>query len=467
MIQPLTTLYTNQLLFIALSVVAAVIYRSVRGSWSQGFLLLFSLTFYTLCCGWYVLALITAGVWSQYAACQIEAQPQHRRRWLALGIIPVVATLCVFKFTTPLSALFIDENIPCLSHFILPLGMSYYVLKAVSYLCDVYHRRYRVSDSYVSYLSYITFFGQIVAGPIQRFDEWRQSSATAQPWRTDFAAAYYQLVRGMFLKLVIASRLSPFIVATLAAPIAVNGLQLWLFFFLYAVYIYADFAGYSLIAIGITRLFGFHCPDNFRLPYFSSDIREFWSRWHITLSQWLRDYIYIPLGGSRCSHWRHVLNVMITFLVSGLWHGSTLSFMVWGAYHGLLNVLTPRKRRSRWIRAIGMIATFLLVALGWLLFCTPDVMTAVSMLAVMMSHTSLSMAALQSAILPFTGDNMCLPHFLTVVFFILMLWAKECNERFRLLRSTPGRSFVWQVFVLCSLLLFGLFGNVSFIYAGF
>lgn len=464
---PLTSLYTNQLLLIALSVVAAVIYRGMRGHMAQGFLLLFSLTFYWLCCGWYVLVLLAAGLWSHYAAYHIAAHPTHGRRWFCWGILPVAASLCVCKLAAPMSAFLAEGDVPCLSSIILPLGMSYYVLKAIAYLSDVYHHRHKPAASCVSYLAYITFFGQIVAGPIQRFDQWQQSAESVPSWRRDFPSAYYMFARGLFLKLVIARRLSPFITATLAAPAAACGLQLWLFYFLYAVYIYADFAGYSLIAIGITRLFGIHCPDNFNLPYFSRNIREFWSRWHISLSQWLRDYIYIPLGGNRCHQWRHVTNVMLTFLVSGLWHGSTLSFIVWGAYHGLLNVLTPRVQPHRWMRALGIPVTFLLVALGWMVFCTPDVATAAVMLTTMFCDTCLSMASIQSAILPFTGDNTCLPHFLVASFFVLMLAAKECNERFHLLRSTPCRSFIWQVFVLCSLLLFGLFGNVSFIYAGF
>lgn len=448
---------TDLLLFLGFALLTAAVHGLLPSSVRQVFLLLFNMLFYYLSAGFYLLLMLSVGLWSFYIARRFSSQSDYatRRRGLLFGIIPIAASLCLLKYATPLLSA-MGNGSPALT-VLLPIGMSYYVLKAISYLYDVYKGRYSASTDMIGYLSYLTFFGQIIAGPIQRYEQWTKNELS---FRTNLTNAFYPILRGLFMKLVVAARIGTYVNLVMTDPASMPGLNLWLGFFLYAIYIYADFAGYSYIAIGVTQLFGYDCPDNFRLPYQATSIRDFWSRWHISLSTWLRDYIYIPLGGNRRGSRRRVLNLFLTFLVSGIWHGSTLSFIVWGLYHGLLNACWPKKHRSAML-------TFLAVAIGWVFFATPTLTDAADYYAGMLTCTSLSMTSIQGAILPFTGDNQCVAYFLVAVFFILVLGMKEINEQRHILRSTALRSYVWQVFLLTSLLLFGSFGQVSFLYAGF
>lgn len=464
-----SSLYSNMFCFIAFAVMAALLCRHLPARGRQGMLLVVNLVFYDLCCGWgYLLLMLAVGGWTYYCSTHLTGSP-HRRRWLLAGIVPAVASLAVFKFAGLLSSLLGPLAPHGIGQLLIPLGLSYYVLKGISYLYDIYRGVTPPAASLGQYLAYLTFFGQIIAGPIQRYDQWREASAQS-PQRSDWSVAYALLLRGLFLKLVIAYRIAPYVTETLAQTATAGGLNLWFCFVLYALYIYADFAGYSYIAIGVTRLFGIHCPDNFCLPYFSANVREFWSRWHISLSTWLRDYIYIPLGGNRLGNGRRVTNLLATFAVSGLWHGSTLNFLLWGLYHGLLNALSskrPSAQHLSWREWGSAVGTFLLVSVGWVLFATPDLHSAGQFFWGMLSRTSISMTSIQAAILPFTGDNTCLSHFLMLLLLAGIYMAVEFVQRYQLVRSTSCRSYVWQVFLLTSLLLFGQLGNVSFIYAGF
>lgn len=445
-----------QILLFAL--LTSTLCRTVAPRWRSVVLLAANLAFYVMAAGWYVGLMLAVGLWS-FAIAARMAEARHPRRCLTLGLVPIVLSLCTLKYATPLLAL--CGTPPSALHLLLPLGMSYYVLKAVAYLVDVYRGRYPAERSLTRYLAWLTFFGQITAGPIQRYEQWQVRPAR---WSEDAEAAFYPIVRGLFMKLVIAARLAPYVTAVMADPAATPGLNLWLALVLYAVYLYADFAGYSYIAIGVTRLLGIHCPDNFRLPYFAVGIRDFWARWHISLSTWLRDYIYIPLGGNRRGPLRRIVNVLLTFLVSGVWHGSTLNFLAWGAYHGVLNALWPRTQAARCLQTL---LTFVLVALGWILFATASLHDAAQYIVGMLTRTTLSVESVQWAIQPFTGDNQCVAHFLTVMLFIAALAVKEATERYAHLRPSRWRSYAWQVFLLSSLLLFGAFGRVEFVYGGF
>ncbi len=345
--------------------------------------------------------------------------------------------------------------------------MSYYILKSISYLADIYYKKIYSEKDVVAFLAYVTFFAQIIAGPIQRYKEWYKNM-NAKP-SVGIASGYYYIVIGLFMKVVIANRLSSYVTGTFADPSAMSGLQLWLGFFLYAFYIFFDFAGYSNIAVGVTQLFGIDCVKNFKRPYLAVNIKDFWSRWHISLSTWLRDYIYIPLGGNRKGKVRKVINVMITFLISGMWHGSTLNFIVWGGYHGIFNTIYGGKiqQTGKFKHFANIVLTFLVVSCGWVFFATETLGDSVEYFKGMFTRVSFDMASIQSAILPFTGDNTCLAFFLVAVTFIAVYILKELNDEFRIVSPNVVTSFLWQVFILSSVILFGSFGATSFIYAGF
>ena len=455
------------LYLIGFAVVAAGLFACMPAKSRWLYLTAINLLFYALVCGWSVICIALTSVWSWGIASRLAAS-RRKKLLLALGIIPLLLMLCTFKYWNNLSPLTGAAMI------LLPLGMSYYVSKSISYLMDVYRNKYEHDTDAFRYLSYVSFFGQIIAGPIQRYDQWIGGTAVQRPVRNfglcrNFQRAYYHFVVGLFMKVVIANRLAGFVTEVMNSPADSSGVQLWLTFFLYAVYIYSDFAGYSHIAIGITNLFGIECADNFRRPYLSLNIREFWTRWHISLSFWLRDYVYISLGGNRKGAFRRALNALITFLVCGIWHGSTLNYAFWGVYHGVLNVLTPKN--MRWNGGLGRICgtllTIMLVCVGWVFFSTPNFTAAGSFFAGMFTRLSLDMNAISSAILPFTYDSTCIAFFLVVSFFIAAGIIKEVNDHYHVIKVRGWMSFAWQVFLLTSVMIFGQFGSSSFIYAGF
>lgn len=468
-------LYNNLLYFLSFAIAATCVYWIVPRRFRSLGLLCTNILFYTVCAGWYIIFVLVAGLWSFHCAKKINEDRQgiQRKKWLLSGIIALLLLLCFFKYWTPSQSLIgqlldgcVDFNI---IQIVLPLGMSYYILKSISYLVDVYKKKIDCEGDVINYLAYVSFYGQIVSGPIQRYEQWKSEIMKEMPTK-NWKDGFYHVLLGLFMKLVIANRLCDFITATIQAVDSASGLQLWLCFFLYSIYIYCDFAGYSYIAIGVTHFHGLDCIANFNRPYFSKNIREFWNRWHISLSSWLRDYVYIPLGGNRKGKFRRVLNVMITFVTCGIWHGSTLSFAVWGGYHGVVNALTPKRKNdesNHFKNAIRIIWTLMIVSAGWVFFASPTLGTALAFFKGMFTRLSFDMSTIQESILPFTGNNNCLAYFITVLVFIFILFLKEADDEYGFLSRTKVASFLWQVFLLSSILLFGVFGASSFIYAGF
>jgi alginate O-acetyltransferase complex protein AlgI len=257
---------------------------------------------------------------------------------------------------------------------VLPIGISFYTFQLLSYSVDVYRRQVRATRSLLDFAIYIAFFPQLVAGPIVRASEFLpQLAQMPKPTGATFYSGLTQLLRGLVKKMLIADTLATFVDPVMAGPDLFAGPTVWLALFAYAGQIYADFAGYSDIAIGSARLLGFELPENFRHPYLADSPSDFWRRWHITLSTWLRDYLYIPLGGSRGSSFATALTLVVTMGLGGLWHGASWNFVLWGLWHGVLLILT-RSWRDRpvdgWRRVLRILLTFSLVTAGWTLFRT-------------------------------------------------------------------------------------------------
>lgn len=224
--------------------------------------------------------------------------------------------------------------------FLLPMGISFFTLQAISYLVDVSKSKLPAERNLLYYLLYMSFFPSVTSGPICRAPELLpQFRGKSRVTYSQVKHACLRMLRGYFLKLVIADRISPWVSFIYSDTQQYAGLPMWSAVLLYGFEIYADFAGYTDIALGAAELFGFRLPENFDMPYLSRSIREFWHRWHISFSSWLRDYIYIPLGGSRCSKLRKYCNVMVTFAVSGFWHGSGWNYIAWGLLHGVFQVI--------------------------------------------------------------------------------------------------------------------------------
>lgn len=466
---------SNVLALIVFSIVILVVYYLIPRQVRKSYLLLTSIAFYGLCDLKMLAVLLASIVFTWY--CTNMIQKSNSKKWLFFGCTVLILLLAFFKynnfFVNSVNAILdcfgIRDNSGILK-LALPLGISYYVFKSISYMVDVYKKKYEAEKNLLNYGFYISFYPEIISGPISRYDEFKKAMDTSMNYSVkNMETGFYLIIRGLFMKGVIANRLADYVGGVFSAPESFGGIALWLAAFFYAVQLYCDFAGYSSIAIGITQLFGLHYKDNFIRPYFSTNIVEFWNRWHISLSSWLKEYIYIPLGGSRCSKLRKKLNVMIVFLVSGLWHGTGLNFVVWGLYHGILNAFTPRKKEApKGIKKfILIIVNFALVTFGWIPFGSQTLGKAAVYIKRMFLNLSISMVDIQRAILPFTSDNTCIAFFLTVILFTGILIIREWYEEKKNIKSSEPASLLWQVFLLTSILLFGNFASSGFIYANF
>lgn len=315
-----------------------------------------------------------------------------RLSYLLISICVNIGILIVFKYFN----FFIDSFKPLLKtlglnvrslDLILPLGISFYTFKTLTYVIDLYYRRIELCKSLLNYSVFVTFFPTIVAGPISRASHFLPQLKTFSPSSQNLQAGTRLFVIGLFKKLFIADNLGFYVDAFYESPLVFDSITVWCAVLSYALQIYFDFSGYSDMAIGSSRIMGFHIEDNFRFPYLSTSIGEFWRRWHITLSNWIRDYLYIPLGGSRRGPIRTYVNLMIAMLLCGLWHGAAWTFVFWGGYHGVALCFNRMlKNRVRFhqktiSKALGAyifkwFITFFVVALGWVFFRSPNFTTA-------------------------------------------------------------------------------------------
>lgn len=331
------------------------------------------------------------------------------RRWLLAGSLSMnLGLLFYFKYANfflqsleaVLKATGHAAYLPVLS-VILPIGISFYTFEAISYTVDVYRRRLRAERSLIHFMLFITFFPHLVAGPIVRARDFLPQIGRRKrgSWARVHLGCRYILI-GMFKKLVIADHMSVFADPVFAAPQYYCSSTLWIASFAYALQIYCDFSGYSDLALGTARLLGFRLAENFNMPYFATNIGDFWRRWHISLSTWLRDYLYIPLGGSREGRWRTYLNLLIVMLLAGLWHGASWTFIAWGLCHALLQIghrlfrdfaakrsLLQRTLQSLPGTVLRIAITFTVCCLAWVIFRSATLPAAAHMLSRMLWPT--------------------------------------------------------------------------------
>ena len=364
--------------------------------WQNVCLLIASYVFY----GWWdwrFLILILIMSLSSFGSGVFIEKSRYRRWWLVGNTALNLGILGVFKYY----GFFLDNLNVLLSQFgssldmptwriILPVGISFYTFQSLSYSIDIYRGRLKATRDIVAFCTYIAFFPQLVAGPIERATNLLPQMLGGR--RFDYSEAVDGLRRilwGFFKKLVIADNCALAVNQIWGDYSDANAATLIVGMVLFTFQIYGDFSGYSDIAIGTAKLFGIRLMENFRLPYFSRSIGEFWRRWHISLMTWFRDYLYIPLGGSRAGTLRTIRNVFIVFLLSGLWHGANWTFVTWGAYNAMLIVLgrwlwksqTKNDERVGWkdLWAVGL--TFMLVVFGWVVFRANSVSEAVDYLS--------------------------------------------------------------------------------------
>jgi alginate O-acetyltransferase complex protein AlgI len=372
-------------------------------------LALASLGFYALLSGWQallILALLGLVFGLAQATLRFRQQPALRRGLPALGIALCVAVLAYFKYAGFLAGSALDvwgwlhpgaaaaatsPKLPSALSVVAPLGISFFTFEFVHFLADVYRGQIALLPPTASppqrrkelaqFAAFGLFFPTLLAGPIKRYQSFQP---TGRLGGEDLAYGLGRMLLGLCKKLLIADSVAPFALRLLL-PDQTSPLGLWLAMYAYAAQIYFDFSGYSDLAIGAARLLGYRVPENFDWPYLAADLPSFWRRWHISLSSWIRDYLYIPLGGNRGGRARVSLNLIAVMALCGLWHGPAWHFVVWGLWHGLGLALTRLVRGeqrasaappSRLRRGFATLATFHFVCLGWLWFATPDLSVA-------------------------------------------------------------------------------------------
>ena len=376
----------NSMTFAVFLTAVFILYHIVPARLRWIFLLAASYVFYMNLHVAYGLLLLFTTALTYFLALGLEKAPDRagKKRCLLGGVLPLVGILLVFKLGAPvidrLNALAEAGRLsmhPLTVKILLPAGVSFYFFQSMGYLIDVYRGKSKAERHFGYYALFVSFFPQLLAGPIGRADSLLPQLKKERSF--DYENVTYGLklmAWGYFKKLVIADVFATVVDKVYNNPYSYVGLVFIITTVMFAIEIYCDFSGYSDIAIGCARLFGVELASNFRNPYLSFSIREFWSRWHISLSTWFRDYVYIPLGGSQAGRFRHCLNLFLTFLVSGFWHGSSLTFLFWGGIHGVLQIpetfIYPKTRggvsvirKKHWWQ---LPLTFIVLCFTWIFF---------------------------------------------------------------------------------------------------
>jgi alginate O-acetyltransferase complex protein AlgI len=369
--------------FVVFFVVVVALYWRLGHRWQNVLLLVASYMFYGYVHPWFLILIATSTTIDYLSARGMERWVERKRTFMAISIISNFGMLGFFKYFNffidnlhvVLAAAGMHVSLPVL-RVLLPVGISFYTFQAMSYTIDVFRGEIRARRSLLDVAVFISFFPHLVAGPIQRASYLLPQVEEARRFSMPKAASgFYLMVWGFFKKLVIADNVG--VIANKVFALNDPSFEvLWAGVFAFAVQIYADFSAYTDIARGASRWLGFELTENFDHPYMARTPADFWRRWNISLSTWFRDYVYIPLGGSRSSEWIWARNVLITFLLSGLWHGASWNYVLWGLYHGVLLLITRAHRILRpaakpvhaWLQVPQILGMFVLTLVGWLLF---------------------------------------------------------------------------------------------------
>lgn len=341
---------------------------------------------------------------------------------------------------------------------LLPIGISFYTFAAIGYIIDIYRKKYAPERNFGILFLYISFFAQILSGPIPRGDSLIPQLRKPENLRYDnIIGGLRTMLWGFFMKLCVADNLGIYVDKVYSSLDAYNGGSILLAAILYTFQIYCDFAGYSLIAIGCGKMLGLRLMDNFRRPYLARNIKDFWSRWHISLSTWFRDYVYIPLGGNRRSGLRNKYNLFVTFLVSGLWHGAAWNFILWGSVHGGGQIMEKSVRKINLPPFLMIFFTFAFVSCCWVFFrleTLGEIKTAFSKIIFEFGFPVIDAVALYGIT--------------TLLFVIIKDLIDEYYPKMRVLNSSNFIiSNIATGVLLCFIVLFGKFGNSNFIYFNF
>lgn len=450
--------------------VIRVFFDSKKSSKIGNFLLI--IISYALYLQWnakYVFILLGITTITYFGAIIIEKN-ENKKKFLvvilsSLALLPLI----IFKYTN-----FICENIEYIvgggnlieKKLIAPIGISFYTFQALGYLLDVYNERIKSEKNWWNYTLFVCFFPQILSGPISKAGDLLPQIKADRNFNYEFAVRGLRwLLWGMFLKVVVADRLSMYVDTVLNDYNDYSGTSILVASIFYSLQIYGDFAGYSLMAIGVAKLMGFSLVNNFNRPYFATSITDFWKRWHISLTKWLTTHVYIALGGNRCSKPKQYSNILITFIVSGIWHGANWTFILWGLVHGIIQVIEKAvgfqkfSSGSRIKKSIRIAITFSIVNFAWLIFRMPTIIDALNCVLSIFTNPG----------------ELYLPEIDILAFLIialLILFLKDFLSEFYpsfIEKIMNFKTIRWSLYFFITLLvtILGVFNSESFIYLQF
>lgn len=433
----------------------------------------------------YIILMLFATVTSY--GCAIMMQ-YNKKLFLIIGVILNLLLLFGFKyfnfFVKNINSMLFMVNLEdsiSLINVVLPVGISFYVFQVIGYMIDIYKGECGVEKNFIRYALFVSFWPQLVAGPIERSGNLMRGFKRIESGETRFdykrvTDGLIIILWGFFMKIVIADRIAIFVNNVFGNYQSLSGVVLFMGALGFAVEIYCDFAGYSMIAIGTARVYGIKLMENFSTPYFSMNITEFWRRWHISLSTWFRDYVYFPLGGNRCSMRRNSLNILVTFLLSGLWHGAAWHYVAWGGIHGVAQILDKRVKRLKILftnkvnvecmsfKLFQIVITNFIVVVAWIFFRADSFRMAISYIKCMFGN--LSIKDIFDKNIYMLGLDYKEWSILRIALFILILVdlahykKRMCIDEYL---NEQNLGFKWMacIFMLCFVLIFGEYGPGS------
>ena len=468
----------NSLAYLILFPIILILYYRLSGRLRIVFLTIISLAFYSLWDIRYTCILLLISIATWFSGRFISEKKENLalcKVILWLNIAAIVGFLLSIRFLPKGS-------------IIVPIGISFYSLQAIGYISDIYLRRSPSEKSLINYIFFNSFFATVTSGPIQRTGCFLKQIGEKKEFDYDrIRRGLYMIAYGLFAKDFVADRLEFIVDKAYAGYDTETGFILLIGVVAYAFQLYCDFMGYSYIALGSALALGFELPDNFRQPYFSTSVKEFWGRWHISLSEWLRDYLYYPLGGSRKGSLRTILNICVVFILSGIWHGKGLTFIIWGSLHGLyriIEVFSLKKRDvffgrlsdksgGKVLKILFGIITFILVDFAWLFFRAESASQAFVMVKRIFTETNL-IYSLRNGLYTFGRSRKELLFWLCglmIVFVVDVLHEKNIRVAESLGKKAPA--FRWALYFMFIAFMMGTgmyyygYSASTFIYSGF
>lgn len=463
----------NSLTYLLFFPTICILYWCIPSKFRNVMLLIASYYFYMSWEPAYAILIMITSLSTWGCALLIDKKERQKKLIITLCIIINLLLLFTFKYynfavytiTSTLSLTGYRLYIPH-SDFLLPVGISFYTFQCIGYIIDVYRKDIKPEKDLITYTLFVSFFPQLVAGPIERAKNLLPQFHAKHAFDGDsFIDGLKMMIWGYFMKLCIAGNVAPYVDAVYNNVPNHNGTSFLLATFFFTFQIFCDFGGYSLIAIGTAKCLGFKLMQNFNHPYLSLSVKEFWRRWHISLSSWFSDYVYIPLGGSRCNQIKHYRNLLITMLTSGLWHGANWTFVCWGGLHGLYLICNSyyykfTNKKPIAPKLLRIIVSFFFISFAWIFFRANSITEAFTIItSIITSHGQL-----------FKGDG--IPSLVLPLLMIGILLFKETKDEYQLELSLMHNSNPWisvpsSAMIIIIILLCAEFNSGQFIYFQF